>query len=757
MAYWTKTELGDAEATRDPYELWYRPDGDDSTEGDAIFRPGGWYPFLCVIEFGPVQKDDFVQEEVIQSLYSLTARTDDTEGLTGDGLTATLHDRLYAIRLFVESGFKTTEILVFQRSGVPRLDLIETLQTRARAMAGSLFPEARVSIIATGVRSDTVTPDAAVDRTLPQVFVESLLTPPDREALKDSRQDRPVIGVVIDHTIGFANRLFRNRSAERDVTRFEAVWLQGQGHLAGATVGLEIGAEAINQELDRLRNRPMYTEQDLYVALGATGAEGSPGRGINGVSDRTTHGTGVAHVAFGADPDSDPDSGTADDPMRDLPLLGVQLPSDSVAHTNGYLHDLYVKSALNWIWYCGFLYMLEHNSGWPRFFVNHSFGTFAGRPDGFHEISADFDRRIASGEIEAVTVAAGNSFQSATHARLSQADFNRTSEVALDLRVQPDNRTTTFVRFWAERGRETGRHAAFPLSFRLDLPDGSTVRLSPEENAQFAARHLYEFRRDGHLLARVYCQILGQHSFSTQDAPELRALTLVIPPTANGPGVATAVPDGAWRLRCNWSGQDDPHPVSIWVERGDSLPGFPVWGRQSRFAHPAYQRLDGFGDAVEADTEECPIKRFGTLAASSLGGSTIAVGSYRASDNAVSSFSSASSTLIATRDVDGAAYPLQPRYAAISQDSPARPNILVSGTYSHSVSAMMGTSLAAPQVLRGLVSAALIQTVPPGADPLALVGRGRRMGSDRPEAVYRFGKGRIARVFEYLPERFTRP
>jgi len=97
------------------------------------------------------------------------------------------------------------------------------------------------------------------------------------------------------------------------------------------------------------------------------------------------------------------------------------------------------------------------------------------------------------------------------------------------------------------------------------------------------------------------------------------------------------------------------------------------------------------------------VRQEGTLNAYGYGDGTLLIAGYRYSDGEPAAYSSSGAVDLSRRS-EG---PYQPRLdgpdlAAVTEESPALPGILATGTYSGSVVALNGTSVAAPLTVRAL-------------------------------------------------------
>ena len=415
--------------------------------------------------------------------------------------------------------------------------------------------------------------------------------------------------------------------------------------------------------------RPASREYDLNRDPG-----GEPLRAMAG------HGTQTLDIAAGDDPLAPQDFSSAAHQ-----ILAVQLPPEIIARTNGFLSELYIKSAMNWIW-------LQH--AWhardAELVVNVSLTTNCGRHDGLDILEADFQRRLEFGEVDFISVPAGNAYLSRTHAEYSYDDLAQMCD--LELFVQPDSKEPVFVQMYPEvldLGSTTS-----PLEVHVFAPTGESITAASippgyyETMSGDIAKLYHQADKPLHLLPR---KSYGKDRF---------AITIAINPTDTlfYKSVPPA-PPGRWKVRLKRKGNLVPKSVvHVRVERGDSVAGFPPRGRQAYFSDFTYQLWDAAGFPEENDVAGTPIRREGTINGFGTAIDVTTVASHRTSDKAASRFSSARS---------GKMHPPQPSITLPSEASHARPNVLAAGILSGSVAHGSGTSYSCARAARSAAILAL--------------------------------------------------
>lgn len=258
---------------------------------------------------------------------------------------------------------------------------------------------------------------------------------PIPQAQGRATQGGPIMG-CIDDGIGYLNTRFRATPTE---TRIEKLWLQTEPRAA---------AHDLIEPLPEMRIGQVLTKADIDAELASGISEASLYRARNdgllpadlrrSTNHHASHGTHVLDLAAGADFEDPADA------LTRLPILAVQLPPAAIAETSGRKTEGYVAVALRWI--ATEALRLSECDGRPVI-VNLSLGALAGPGD--HTaflaqwIAFEIARyeRLSGGRLQ-VIAAYGN-------ARLDQlvarTEVSRAAPMRLDWRVQPDDRTASFL------------------------------------------------------------------------------------------------------------------------------------------------------------------------------------------------------------------------------------------------------------------------------------------------------------------------
>lgn len=562
-----------------------------------------------------------------------------------------------------------------------------------------------------------------------------LAADPRREPVRNggprglSGEAPPVVTALIDAEIGIANERFRTRDGK---TRVHHFWRQQRETLAGIpdmVIGRAFDAAAINTmlclaegderrfyELMRrgdygapafkkptgsvetalarvLRARMPATEALDEVTITENGEKidlaemddelraflfpppGRPPRANRNWNYRTppyvtddqsrplglraAHGSFVADLAAGAP--------MADAPA-DRPIVAVELPDYVVADTAGQRLEIFclmgVRRILEWVndW--------QGSGAAVPVVINISLGNTAGPRDGKGFLEAEIARLVEAreaggGPATKVVIAAGNSYR----ARLSASfELGSGRDETLDWRVLPGDRSPSFLEI------------RVPEEVSVEIaPPGAGWHTVPVAGVQ-------DLTCDGQKAGRVYVQAEGS----------ARLVTVALAPTLALDRPDARAPAGRYRVRVRNAGTGR-QLVKMDVQRGDTLIGWPNYGRQSYLDHPTLvgrDRETGSHDRPEAGS---PLSRLRTLSAQGTSNSPqvfVIGGALAAQDLRAARYTGAGPTYGARA---------APDLAAVSEDGPATPGRRAAGYLSGSTTVFRGTSSAAPQITRRIV------------------------------------------------------
>ena len=310
--------------------------------------------------------------------------------------------------------------------------------------------------------------------------------------------------------------------------------------------------------------------------------------------------------------------------------------------------------------------------------INFSYGVLAGPKDGTQQLERSLAELIDFRNCKVPTrlvMPAGNSYRTRAAARFALDDAEPKT---LEWVVLPDDGAANFLEIWLDGG--AGEQGSSPVEVSLTPQDHEIDEvIRPEQGVG------YELIIDGRPVAGVYYQ---------PDGSRARVLLAINPTVRNDDGRDLA-PAGRWKLsiRNLTEGTITAH---LYAQRDDTPFGYPRRGRQSYLDHAgAYERDDKTGD-YRYQKPGCPIIYEETLSAIATSPTdkpnhTIVVGAAEASECCPPADYTSSGPTKLRRGPD---------CSAIADEGDAHWGVLAAGTFSGSVVAMRGTSVAAPQVVR---------------------------------------------------------
>ncbi|SDJ18833.1 hypothetical protein [Aliiruegeria lutimaris] len=525
---------------------------------------------------------------------------------------------------------------------------------------------------------------------------------------RPARTPKAILG-VIDNGLPFAHRAFLDTNGK---TRISHLWLQSARALPSDRV--PVGREITNGEIDALRTAHGADERRLYRSVGAIdGDMPEVGRLLD---HHATHGGHILGLAGGNGARlPGPELGD------DIQIVAVQLPNTVAWDTSGFGKEMFMLSALHYIFAraseiardCGV-------AGELPLVVNFSYGWSAGRHDGRSEMEAAIQQMLARRrQVQpetAVVMPTGNTFDSDMHARVAASDFEE-GTARVGWRLLPDDRTSSYLEIWLPEEFD-------PQGWQVRLipPPGSgpltgtaiDISADPELDPVGDLRRFVELERDGHNL--------GQLSVDFHRGSRWRVIVAMIPTAETG--TDRRLPSGLWTIeiaRGHGTPIGESEALYLWLQRDDDPRALGMGGRQSHL-EGASGMVRGFGclSAICSAPDATRVAGLqggtGQPAAYSSGG-----GLDRLSGNPV-------------------AWGAQPDFAALSDQGPSRPGLPSLGTISGSGARLVGTSAAAALASRWMVSnAASGKALQDGLAPLPLL----PPGDARILRAARLGRGRV--------------
>jgi hypothetical protein len=489
----------------------------------------------------------------------------------------------------------------------------------------------------------------------------------------------PVVVGIIDDGIAFANQRFRTVVGGNLASRVEYWWLQ-DGVYQGQPLpfGRELNRAAINQLLVDCMHAGVVDEGELYRRAGLTDFTRG---GHKSAAWREAHGTHVMDLACGYDQnDANPE-------RSKRPIVCVQLPVRVTANTSGAHLLPYVHLALNYILWRASQIQPPAGAGPLPVVVNLSYGIFAGPHDGTSPIERMIERLIALSAAHGVelrvVLPAGNSYLERTHAQVSCALLKKNNQVTLNWRAPPDCSRPSFLEIWLP-WRSSGPRGPARLRVTVASPTGEIHTMSEGGGSS-----------DWGPAGKIY----GQIRFHYRPPPTDRGMfRLAIRATADLDPKRPLAPAGIWKVTLEDIALATNDVVDLWIQRDDSLYGYPIRGRQSYFDNRSYRRFDHEGRDEQKDDPHCPVRRASTINAIATGASPIVMGGFLRKEKQPAEYSSAGPISpargVAAANSDGVTAMMA------SEDSQVHGGVLGSGSMSGSVLAMDGTSVAAPRTAR---------------------------------------------------------
>lgn len=674
------------------------PNGDGKEPTDEFNFPG--QDIYTSWALGAGRRDFFpdpAQQEWIPALLRLKnttalafARGKTKEGKGGEDLLSRDGEKrwLNAVRvsqLFLRSGEEPRETLFVTAQVRPEffIDFLEKAKANGEPENPNL--QAVVEAITIGTPS-TRTPMA------PKLFSVGL-SEDVPEPLEDiDLDDNPpsngvVIVAIIDDGIAFGHERFWQ--AEGD-TRIEYIWLQDRGFEVSDGLeeppfeyGREFKRGDINTALAEVTAGGMVDEDSFYRHIGAVKFEEATPKSV---AKRISHGAHIMDAANGYD--------HRDAAQRTLaenrPMICVQLPTDATADTSGTLLEPHLSEAIQYILHRADLIARDRitdagtGTGPIPVVINFSYGHHLGAHDGTQNGEAAFehaitDRMATHGVPLRVVVPSGNSHLSRTHAIV---DFDDDNTKELRWRIQPDDKTWSFMEIWMPPGLPANR-----MKIRLSTPAGTST--SELDETDGGLRQL----PPGGVSDPYICRI----KYNFVPGANRGVFLIAVQPTERLSPEAGAIaepiaPSGRWTVTLIKQTGAPDMTVNAWIQRDGPPLGFPIRGRQSYFDNPCYDRFDDFGRPIEIDDPACEIRREGTISGlATTDGEMIVVGGYLRKEDRPSPYSAGGPTN-GTR--------IGPDVMAVSDDSVVHRGRLAAGTRSGSMAALDGTSVAAPQITR---------------------------------------------------------
>lgn len=516
-----------------------------------------------------------------------------------------------------------------------------------------------------------------------------------------------VVMAVIDDGIPFAHANFS--AADDSGTRIDYCWSQAAPSDNEGTIlfGREFTREMIN---DMVRTH----DGDEDAVYREAGVLSRPGRPPMALSRMHAHGGHVLDTAAGRwDAETD----------RKVRIIAVELPSSAVLDTSGFGTDMFVLSAMHYIFDRADRIAAECGVDSLPLVINFSFGVTGGPHDGNTAIEAAIQELIAArrktGAPTALVMPSGNVFLDRTHAVLTERHFGSDRSAKLSWLLQPGDRTSSFMEMWLPAGADPSG-----LSVSVSDPDGKTVldrEILLPEAANRDARPGYTDTEPLSQNGRDF----GQFSVDKYRNNRWRIMIALAPTEFDGDRTARQpAKAGEWTIKISLNpgsgarlpsftdgeGRDGKVAggIQCFIQRDIQYGSGNTGALQSHFVDPLNLPYNKWGGPMVTDSVSgggmAVVRRFGSLNGMATGKATLVAGGFDELTGLASLYSSAGALRY---DHDGRPIQVgkQVTVSAVTDRSPALPGVVGAGTRSGIMFSMNGTSVAAPLVCRQLCTA----------------------------------------------------
>jgi hypothetical protein len=554
---------------------------------------------------------------------------------------------------------------------------------------------------------------------------------------------KPLIIVgVIDDGLPFAHKNFRGSDGG---SRIEYCWLQGSDSNGSEGTSVAFGKELYGSDIEYLIEKYGDDEDSIYAdpESGAITADSDTARNI---FQSYTHGAHVMERACGFEPS---DTGYEDrDAVR---IVAVQLPRTSLRDTSGFGKDMFILSGVHYILDRAERVARAVNADNATVLINISLGISGGPKNGRYQLERALDEIVRAytqgndkseqngpngsvfGAVQ-IFLPSGNNFASQMHAHI-QLD-HETPQGFVNWRIQPNDRTANYLEAWfnAFPGMST-TDATDALKLRLEMPNGEIVSFDADAPDPDTGLRKSEITTDSG-------EIIGQMSLDWSAG--LWRYMVILAPTEHEEtdeyNPAPVAPSGLWTVRFTLKETAEEvlvQPVAIRciVQRDEDPAGTNNGGRQSYFDTPTeagsddinlYRTHDSLGRRI-AQEDHAPERGRGAISGYGLvnGWATRDVSDHqnRQIRYAVAGFTAGKAHDEKTKSADRVIVVEPATYSSAGDREPHKPPMIDlsglsdrsvnlagvrgAGTRSGSTTVLVGTSAAAPSVLRANILAKL--------------------------------------------------
>lgn len=509
----------------------------------------------------------------------------------------------------------------------------------------------------------------------------------------------PTVAIgIIDDGIGYLNNRFsRFSKCIPTKTRFLAFWHQSLAKKKKKSdKNVQLGRVIFQNEIERQRTSAIRIgEQHLYRQ---SNNQTYPDGITRTVEQAASHGTHILDLATGESP-------AGPNHFSDVPIIGVQLPPDSIDDTSGVRLETHLLQGLRWMIAVARVGKVEN------LVVNASLGVHAGPKDGYkfieQQMAWEIDKAaMSTGALNGVNVEIvlpyGNEYESRQVAVLEPVEGK---DAGVGLRLQPDDLTPSYVEI---RPIPNNGYVADlgALCVGLILPDGTA--LAPVE---IKAGHYRDIENEGEIVGRVYHVSPKPAAINGQDVQPFIALAFAptsplapnagdVPPA--GDMWRTKAPSGLWTIVLNLESEPAGR-FSVQIQRDDSAVGYARRGRQAYFDDNYAHEWDAKDrDYTELHRRKSAVYHAGTNGAYTTskkrGMHTVGAALVREGPPGLTLVEPAR---YASEGADWSGE--EPSGSALSETGRATWGLLASGSISGSAARFVGSSTAAASYSRDLV------------------------------------------------------
>lgn len=511
--------------------------------------------------------------------------------------------------------------------------------------------------------------------------------------LPGNKNPKPLVVLgIIDDGIPFAHTAFRKLN-QPDETRINAYWHQSAETIKGGTD--VFGRSFTGAEINRLIKTFKGDEDAIYRAAGVVSEPGKMPMPLDGAYSHGAHTLGIMAANW------------PEDTEDNSPIVAVDLPSTSSWDTSGFGKDMYILSALHYIFARADEIAQANGLKHVPLVINLSYGHTGGGHDGSNVLEAAIDElvdlRRKTGSPTIIVMPTGNAFGALLHAEITDQHFAAADgAVTLDWIVQPNDHTSSYLEIWYPQG-ET------PDAYQLTItaPDGEVFHPvnagSQNTRPGNGGTGVTDPRPK---TKQPYCAI------STEKYRNMRwRVVLAIAPTEPRNLKKPAAPAGYWQIEMarNAPNAKGGSAVQLWIQRDENFGQGATGAKQSVFAARAE-------DDLYAGEMPVPlIRRFGSMNGMATGRTTLTAAGLTASSLQAAKYAGAGTLrpdFKTAAKVEWHISGKQVDVSSVTERSDFLPGIIGIGTRSGSRAAFSGTSAASPAIARAVAEAFLAGAKP---------------------------------------------